>query len=454
MVNVVLLSGGSGTRLWPLSNATRSKQFLKVLRDGDGNAQSMVQRTVGMIRAAIPDARLIVSASASQEAAIASQIDGEYELVLEPERRDTAPAIMLAVSYLASQSGFDANEPVVVLPIDAYVEKAFYELVHCLAEAVREDSAQIALMGVTPVEPSSKFGYIVPAGRLDDRMDAVLRFKEKPDHEEASKLIRSGALWNCGVFAFRARFVLDVLKGYLPDASFPYVLEHYGSLPKNSFDYEVVEKASSVSVISYDGAWKDLGTWEALCGEMVDCFSGNVVMGECANTHVVNELGLPLVVLGLNEAVVITTPDGMLVADKKASVGMKPYVEQAAEQRAMYESRRWGEYRILDYSVDGKTGKSLTKRLLIKEGRQISYQRHRCRNEVWTVVDGRGRVVLDGEERSVRPGDTVTVKAGALHAVYAESDLSIIEVQTGSLLDEEDIDRVGYYWGEGEVPSL
>lgn len=446
MINIILLSGGSGTRLWPLSNATRSKQFLKVLRDENGCVQSMVQRTVQCIRSLIPGARLIISASETQEASLASQLDGRYELVLEPERRDTAPAIMLAVSYLASQEGFAEDDPVVVLPIDSFADAGYYALVEQLVEVVEKDFAQIALMGVLPSYPSSRFGYIVPDELLADNVWRVSRFKEKPEREEAESLIRKGALWNCGVFAFKARYMLNELRLRMRTTDYSYIRLHYGDLPKNSFDYEVVEHAASVSVVSYRGVWKDLGTWEALCGEMCEDVAGNVVMGECANTHVINELGLPLVALGVENAVVVATPDGILVADKESSANMKPYVERAAETRAMCENRRWGEYRILDYSVDGGIGKSLTKRLLIKRGLQISYQRHRCRNEVWTIVDGEGRVVVDGKETSVRPGDTVAIKVGSWHAVFAESDLSIIEVQTGSLLEEDDIERVGYYW--------
>lgn len=451
MVNVILLSGGSGTRLWPLSNATRSKQFLKVLRDREGGTQSMVQRTVEMVRSAIPDSRLVISASASQEPSITAQVDGEYDLVLEPERRDTAPAIMLAVSYLVSEKGVGPDEPIVVLPIDSYADEGYYRRVSKLADAVTSVSVGIALMGVVPSEPTSKYGYIVPGKDLSNEMKAVTCFKEKPARADCERLISEGALWNCGVFAFTSQVIVEVIGRYLPACDYPYLLAHYEDLPRISFDYEVVEHAASVGVIPFDGTWKDLGTWGSLTEEMGDAVGGNVVMGDCSNTHAINELALPLVVLGIDDAVVVTTPDGLLVSSKQASANLKPYVEHAAEHRAMCEKRKWGEYRILDYSVDGVTGKTLTKRLLVKRGKQISYQRHRCRNEVWTIVDGKGRVVLEGEERRVGIGDTVVVRSGLLHAVYADTDLSIIEVQTGTLLEEEDIERLGYYWDENGV---
>lgn len=449
MIHLILLSGGSGTRLWPLSNSSRSKQFLKVLRDAEGNHVSMVQRVFSQIRAVDASIDVTIATCADQEFSICSQVEGGYSLVLEPERRDTAPAIMLACAHLAMERGVGVDDTVVVMPIDSYADQAYYDGVARLDAAVQASFADLVLLGVEPTYPSEKYGYIVPAGP-DGSPRRVERFTEKPDEGTARSLIERGALWNCGVFAFRLGYLTAISNGYLKVESFEEFRSRYAELPKNSFDYEVVERAESVGVIPYSGTWKDLGTWNTLTEEMAESASGRVVMDEstCSNVHVVNETGLPMVVAGLSDAVVVATHDGILACGKKASANIKRQVSKAAESRPMYERRRWGEYRVLDSSVYPDGRRSLTKELVIAVGRQISYQRHSHRSEVWTVTCGAGEVVLDGEIASVSAGSVVNIEAGRMHAVRAlGTDLHIVEVQLGNLLVEEDIERFGSFWG-------
>lgn len=482
MSTVVLLSGGSGMRLWPLSNEARSKQFLKVLRDKDGKPQSMVQRVISQIRAADPSATIVIATSAAQVSSIHAQIEGDYGVALEPMRRDTASAIMLAGAYLHSVENLGDDEPLVVMPIDSYVDDGYFELIEALDAAVRDDVADIVLLGVKPTRPSESYGYIVPeyaeategaggvmseraAGCADGRASAqadglafvqpdgqacnamsVKEFKEKPSRDEAEKLIAEGALWNCGVFAFKLGYIRAIAARYTDAAAYDDLAASYADLPKKSFDYEVVEQAESVSVIAYDGMWKDLGTWNTLAGEMSDSQAGRVIGNDIAGTHIVNELNIPLVALGVHDAVIVATPDGILVSDKAASANMKPYVERAAEDRAMYEARSWGDYRVLDHTAYSSGARSLTKYLRISAGRQISYQRHKLREEIWTVVEGSGEVVVEGVVRSVGRGDAVSIPRGSLHGIRALADLHIVEVQLGSLLTEDDIERFGFYW--------
>ena len=448
MIHLVLLSGGSGTRLWPLSNSSRSKQFLKVLRDAEGNHVSMVQRVFGQIRNVPADLDVTIATCASQENSIRSQVEGDYVLVLEPERRDTAPAIMLACANLALEQGGDAGDTVVVMPIDTYADQAYYDGVVKLDEAVQGGFADLVLLGVEPTYPSEKYGYIVPTSPEGDPR-RVERFTEKPDEMTAEKLIEQGALWNCGVFAFKLGYLTGLTAGYLKADAFEGFRSRYSELPKNSFDYEVVEKADSVGVVSYAGQWKDLGTWNTLTEEMADEVSGRVVADEttCENVHVINETGFPMVVAGLKDAVVVATPDGILVSSNEASKTIKKQVAAAAESRPMYAQRRWGEYRVIDSSVFPDGAKALTKELVIRDGKQLSYQRHALRSEVWTIVSGTGEVVLDGLVRQVRAGSVVNIEAGKMHSGRAiGSDLHVIEVQIGETLVEEDIERFGDYW--------
>lgn len=448
MIHLVLLSGGSGTRLWPLSNGARSKQFLKVLRDDEGNHVSMVQRTISRISKVPAAIDVTIAACASQQGSIEAQVEGSYSLVLEPERRDTAPAVMLACAHLAFEQGANEGDTVVVMPIDTYTDQAYYNRVGDLDAAVRARSARLVLMGVKPTYPSEKYGYIVPHAH-EGAVWPVEFFKEKPSEAEAITLLAKGALWNCGVFAFELGYLIEILRGYVDADSFGEVMMRYSDLPKTSFDYAVVEKAPSVAVVPYAGAWKDLGTWNTLAEEMADERAGRVVVDDaCSNVHVVNETGLPMVIAGLANAVVVATPDGILVSSKEASARLKPLVAQAAVSRPMYERRRWGEYRVLDSSVYPDGRKSLTKELVVEPGKQLSYQRHAQRSEVWTVVSGEGEVVLDGNVQTVEPGSMISIAADCMHAVRACVEMRIVEVQMGDVLVEEDIERFGYWWND------
>lgn len=445
-IHLVLLSGGSGTRLWPLSNGARSKQFLKVLRDGEGGRVSMVQRVISQVRRVPADVDVTIATCEQQRGSVERQVGGAYSLVLEPERRDTAPAIMLACAHLAREQGANPRDTVVAMPIDTFADQAYYDRVADLDAAVQAGAAELVLLGVEPTYPSEKYGYIVPASR-EGAAWPVERFTEKPGEREAAGLIEGGALWNCGVFAFRLGYLLGVTSRYADAAGYGELRSRYGELPRISFDYEVVEKAESVAVVPYAGTWKDLGTWNTLAEEMAEASSGRVVgLGTCEGAHVVNELGLPLVALGLKDMVVVATPDGILVADKAASSRMRPYVEQAAESRPMCERRRWGTYRVIDSSVHPDGARSLAKELVIEAGRQLSYQRHARRAETWTVVSGSGEVVLDGLVRQVRAGSVISIRPGQLHAARAVEELHVIEVQVGDVLVEEDIERFGDYW--------
>lgn len=451
MIHLVLLSGGSGTRLWPLSNDARSKQFLKVLRDSDGNHVSMVQRVFSQIRNVDANVDITIATCASQQNSIESQVQGDFVLILEPERRDTAPAIMLACAHLASEQHANREDAVIVLPIDTYADQAFYDQSISLDEAVRSEAADLVLLGVEPTYPSEKYGYIVPASSEGSALP-VVRFKEKPSAFEASALIEEGALWNCGVFAFKLGYLLDILSGHLGTSEYSEVRARYGDIPKTSFDYEVVEKATSIVVSPYAGEWKDLGTWNTLSEEMIDECAGRVVMDSatCENTHIINETGLPLVAAGLKDSIVVATADGILVSSKERSAFVKPLVARAADSRPMCEKRRWGEYRVLDSGtyLDGR--RSLTKELVIKKGEQLSYQRHRCRAEVWTVVSGFGQVVLDGNVIDVAAGSVVKIEPGHMHGALSLSEMRVIEVQFGDVLIEEDIERFGYFWDKSD----
>ena len=446
-MQIILLSGGSGKRLWPLSNNARSKQFLPLLQTPSGEVESMVQRVVRQIGESRLSGQITIATNSSQHDIIINQLGDNVDIVTEPERRDTFPAIALASGYLSMAKGCANDEVVVIMPCDPYTETGYFDVIADMVAAVENNAADMVLMGIAPTYPSPKFGYVVP--QSEDCGKSVLRvkrFTEKPNVERAEELLAEGAFWNGGVFAFRLGYMVSILERYIKASSFTDLRNRYGELPKISFDYEVAEKAESVAVVPFAGKWKDLGTWNSLTEELSSNAIGNAVLGEQAeNTHVINELGIPVFCNGVKDIVVAGSPDGILVCGKECSENIKNYVENLSP-RPMYEERRWGSYRVLDNTSYSDGCMSLTKVLHLKSGRYISYQIHEHRQEVWTIVDGEGIVVLDGVTRHVSRGDVVTIKRGDKHAIKAISDLQIVEVQMGESLIEEDIIRFEWEW--------
>ena len=448
-MQIILLSGGSGKRLWPLSNSTRSKQFLQLLQDPDGKKESMVQRVVRQIGESALEASITIATSASQRDFIETQLGGKVDVVTEPERRETFPAIALSVAYLASQKGCSRDEVVLVMPCDTYTEARYFDVVAKMVEFVEQDVADLVLMGVPAKHASADFGYVLPAtvGEGASYMK-VEHFIEKPTEKKAQELMGKGAHWNGGVFAFRMGYMMDLAARYVPTHDFAELRERYGELPKISFDYEVAEKASSVVMVPFDGKWKDLGDWKALVRELPAHAMGNVILGrDVEGSTVINELSLPVVCDGVKNVVVAAGHDGILVCGKQSSEYIKQYVDPI-HMRPMFEERRWGTYRVLDDARYADGSHSLTKSITLHPGKYISYQIHHHRTEVWTFVEGEGIFVLDGEARRVKAGDTVIIPVEHYHSIKALTELTFIEVQMGNPLIEEDIERFDWDWSK------
>lgn len=454
-MNLVLLSGGSGKRLWPLSNDARSKQFLKVLENGKSERCSMVQRVWQQLGNVGLTDSTVIATSKSQVDMIQNQLGNNVPLIIEPERRDTFPAIALAATYLYSIKGVSLNEIVAILPVDPYVEDSFFNRIKDLEQIFTDIEADLALIGVKPTYPSEKYGYIVPKKEMDnDNFLTVSHFKEKPSEEVANELISENGLWNCGVFAFKLDYIISKLAELGLPIHYDELLKQYDRLPKNSFDYEVVEKAEKIVALSYDGDWKDLGTWNTLTEEMsTEVIGKGIVSADCKNTHLINELDIPVAILGVSNVVVAVSPDGILVSDKESSPKVKGLVA-SFEQRPMYEERRWGWYQVLDYTKFPDGREVLTKKIGVTAGKNLSYQLHHKRSEVWTIIEGEGDFALNDRIVTVKPGDVLHIPLGSKHGIKATTDLQFIEVQSGTDLVEEDIIRIFMTWEEVEQNCL
>ena len=423
-MNIVLLSGGSGKRLWPLSNDIRSKQFIKIFRKPDGDYESMVQRVYRQIRRIDKDAKVTVATSRTQVSDLLNQLGEEIGISVEPCRRDTFPAIALATAYLQDVMGVSEEEPVVVCPVDPYVQDDYFDALKQLGDLAAEGRANLCLMGIEPTYPSEKYGYIIPENT--DPVSPVSTFREKPDTETAREYIAQGALWNGGVFAYKLGYVMRKAHELIDFSDYQDLFNRYEDLNKISFDYAVVEKEESIAVMRFAGEWKDLGTWNTLTESMTENTVGSVILADdCENVHVINELDIPVIGMGLKDVVVAASPDGILVSDKEQSSYIKPYVD-AIDQQIMFAEKSWGSYRVLDVD-DG----SMTVKVILNPGHRMNYHSHDHRDEVWTVISGTGRTIVDGMEQPVRTGDVITMAAGCRHTVIAETKLQMIEVQLG-----------------------
>ena len=430
-MNIVLLSGGSGKRLWPLSNDIRSKQFIKIFKDEDGNYESMVQRVYRQIKKVDKDAIVTIATSKTQVSAIHNQLGTEVGVSVEPCRRDTFPAIALATAYLVDVMEVNPEESVVVCPVDPYVDDDYFEALKELGEQADKGEANLVLMGIEPTYPSEKYGYIIPESA--DQTAVVSTFKEKPTEKVAREYIEQGALWNGGVFAYKLKYVLNKAHELIEFTDYHDLFAKYKTLTKISFDYAVVEKEDKIQVQRFAGEWKDLGTWNTLTEAMGENVVGKGMMNEnCDGVHIINEMDVPVLAMGLHDVVISASPEGILVSDKEQSSYIKPFVDEI-DQQIMFAEKSWGSFKVMDVEKE-----SMTIKVTLNMGHSMNYHSHKNRDEVWVVISGNGKTIVDGMQQSVQAGDVITMSAGCRHTIMAETELKLIEVQLGKDINVND----------------
>ena len=430
-MNIILLSGGSGKRLWPLSNDVRSKQFIKIFKKEDGTYESMVQRVYRQIKEIDIDASVTIATSKNQVSSIHNQLGENVGICVEPCRRDTFPAIALASSYLKDVKHIDENEPVVVCPVDPYVENDYFEALKELSNEAEKTNANLVLMGIEPTYPSAKYGYIIPKGK--EKVSDVLTFKEKPTEEVAKTYIEQGALWNGGVFAYKLKYVLEKAHELIDFTDYDDLFNKYETLNKISFDYAVVEHEPHIEVICFKGMWKDLGTWNTLTEAMEENIIGKGELNDkCSNVHIVNEMDVPILAMGLKDVVISASSEGILVSDKEQSSYIKPFVDKY-EQQVMFAEKSWGSFKVLTFDE-----KSMTIQVTLNKGHKMNYHSHEHRDEVWVITSGTGKTIIDGMEQNVHVGDVITMARGCKHTIVAETELKLIEVQLGEEISVND----------------
>lgn len=434
-MNIILLSGGSGKRLWPLSNDIRSKQFIKIFKNPDnGEYESMVQRVFGQIRRVDSDANITVATSKSQISELCNQVGEDVRISVEPCRKDTFPAIALATAYLKDIEGISEEDTVVVCPVDPLVDDDYFEALKHLSEIATTGEANLVVMGIEPTYPSEKYGYVIP--KTKDSVSDVSTFKEKPNAEIAKQYIEQGALWNAGVFAYKVGYMLRKAHELLNFTDYHVLFSKYDSLPKISFDYAIAEHEPKIQVLRFGGRWTDLGTWNTLTEAMKENTLGKVVLNStCSDVHVLNSLDIPILGMGLKNVIIAASPEGILVSSPEESSYIKPFIDQF-DPMVKFAEKSWGSYEVID-----ATKESLTIKVTLMAGHHMSYHSHKRRDEVWTIVSGDGTVILDGNEKDVHPGDVISLKAGCKHTINANTDIKLIEVQLGQDIEVTDKEK-------------
>jgi mannose-1-phosphate guanylyltransferase len=410
-IHIVLLSGGSGKRLWPLSSEKRPKQFLRLLPDGRGGTESMLRRIFRQMRSEFPTEHLLVATSASQVDLVRDEVGLAVDVVAEPAGRDTFGAIALAGTWLRDRCGAASDAVVAVVPVDAYADERYARTVRTMCEAVDAGIAKLLLMGIAPSHPSPRFGYIVPGESLEG-CAKVARFIEKPPENEAKRLLEEGALWNGGVFAFRLGYLLDIVERRLGFRGYDRLAGGYRDLDAVSFDIAVTEQERSVASVPYDGAWKDLGTWDALVREIGGKGTGTHIPLGCDRTVVINGLPLPVVTLGTDNLIIAAGDEGILVTTPEASGRLKEALDLGgADSFAMRD-----------------TGTARTRRIELESGRTLTISQDSAPLVVLVCEEGEGELNSDGATFQLAPGASVAIGRPARITIAARQRLRVLHI--------------------------
>lgn len=457
----VILSGGSGTRLWPLSRALRPKQLLHL-----NGEQTLLQQTAARLLQRVSPDRLLTVTHQDHRFEVKGQLselspDLVAGVLAEPVARNTLPAIAWATYEIFKQ---EADAVVGIFPSDHAIgnDEAFLA-----AWALAEDAAErgfLSLIGLTPTEPATGYGYIQPGKVLGESKNGarhVTRFVEKPDSETAQRFVQDGYLWNGGMFVFRASEFMQMLQRFQPlifDAitriEANTLADCYQDMPSLSIDYGIAEKAENVAVVPAEMAWSDLGSWESIYQHQPKDAAGNLVRGDVLSVDTQDSLlwathGL-LATLGVSNVAVIQTADATLVCDRNRTEEIKQLVAQIQETRAhlaethLTVHRPWGTYTVLEEGANFKI-----KRIVVLPGARLSMQLHQQRSEHWVVVAGLAKITNGEQEILLHENESTYIPKTHRHRLEnpGESPLHIIEVQCGDYVGEDDIVRFDDNYG-------
>jgi len=457
-VFAVILAGGSGSRLWPLSRQHLPKQFLSL----EGRA-SLLQTTINRLAPTVDAASILIVTQEAHAKGEAYHALLPYHSLFEPIGRNTAPAIALAAAWLSRNS---ADPVMVVLPADHIIKDEVRFRAHLETAINAAQDGKLVTFGIQPTRPDTGFGYIKAHPGGDECVYEVERFTEKPDLSTAEDFLKSGDYyWNSGMFVWRASVILAEIQRYLPAVhkvveeilaesragmSFQQAVEkHFAAMPAISIDYGVLERSDRVSLIPCDIGWNDVGSWQAV-HEIADkdadgnALQGNVIAIDCKNSLIRAEKRL-VAAIGVEDLCVVETADAVLISKSDQTQRVREVVDRLQEKGAtehVYHvkvNRPWGSYTVLE--EDSQRFK--LKRIEVAPGARLSLQSHRQRSEHWVVVSGVATVTNGDEVFTVHKNQSTYIPIGAKHRLEncGDEPLHIVEIQVGDYLGEDDIQR-------------
>jgi len=456
----ILLAGGAGTRLWPVSRDSYPKQFLPLVGERSTYQETLLRVTGPMFAPPIVITGPNFHFFARRQA---EEVGVDATVVIEPVRRDSGPALAAAT---AVAKGRDADAVVLALAADHIILDVEPFRATCLAGREAADAGRIVTFGIKPTEPKTSYGYILPGEPIGTNgVFALQKFVEKPDAETAARYVRDGYLWNSGNFLYRADALLAELvrlepamaaaitaavEGAENDLGFLRLQsEAFASSPQKSIDYAVMEKTDRAAVVVGDFRWSDVGSWDSLLDVSTPDAQGNVVHGQVVTMDtrdsVIHASGRLAAVVGVDNLVVVSTADAVMVVPRSRAQEVRELVTklkaakrpEATDHRRMH--RPWGYYESIDMGE-----RFQVKRIVVNPGGKLSLQKHQHRAEHWVVVRGTAEVTIGEERRNVHENESVYIPIGSVHrlANQGKIPLELIEVQTGSYLGEDDIVRL------------
>lgn len=446
----IILCGGSGTRLWPLSRKNYPKQFLNLYSD-----KSLLQETFLRMKDIIPADNIYLVTDRENFFNVFNQLKevekefSQEHILVEPKSLNTAPAITLAVKYLAEKTKADLESPVIVLPSDHYIgnKPAYANLVKT---AMAEVGDSIGTIGVTPTKPETGYGYI-KKGEKQNGFSRVLEFKEKPNKETAKKYLASGEfVWNSGIYIFKIRAFIRELCAHSPEIysvmtkDYETFLKEFEKLPSISIDCAISEKSDKVVVFEGDFGWNDIGSFDSLAEIKIKDKNPRHLNFDSENIYVHTDSNRLVATLGVENINIIETADSILVQKQGKAEEVKKIVEYLKEnnldelEHTLMVYRPWGKYEVLVDDVNHKV-----KKLTVFPGARLSLQLHKRRAEHWVVVKGTAKVVNGENLLTLHENESTYISAGSKHQLSNEDEenLEIIEVQTGDYFGEDDIER-------------
>jgi mannose-1-phosphate guanylyltransferase len=412
--------------------------FLELLPAPEGGTESMIGRVSRQLNHAGLDESVLFVTSREQLALTQRHTGNRYPVIGEPHKRGTFTAAALGALYLYSTGKAKPEDILCVAPADMFADDGFFRLFHHFTDTLAASQAELALLGTRPVHPSDQYGYIIPGEWSIDGYAPVLSFEEKPCPAKAEELLRNKALWNCGVFAFPLHFMLSHLKQMGLPTDFPAFRDQYPGFPVRSFDKEVAEHSTKAVVLRHEGEWRDLGSWETLTAQLSSTVIGaGGIWGHSRDTHIVNELDLPLHVIGVSGIVAIGSPEGILIADKLAANVIKEILqESSAEPR--YGETGWGSFTVLDRTATGST-LAVTLKLSLLPDHEMPEMSCQHSSKRWMILSGDGEVVLNGLAAPAQTGEIYTIARGERHAIKAFGGMKLIEIRIGEAGDDEQV---------------